>query len=248
MIASWWMPAVCLAAVGVAVVWPAGTNRRRLMPARAGFQLSAVLVLAQERLVDRPRQAIGVAAATLAGLGWLVSGVVAGVVAAVYGALALRALARRSVRKQAVARRARSLDDLAALAADLRAGLPPAAINQEDLPGGADRIGELTRSVWRLAERTGAPAAELVERIEADARADDRAQASAAAQSAGAQATALLLAALPAGGIALGYSIGVDPLQTLLHTSLGGLCALGAAVLQTVGLLWADRLTSGPQR
>ena len=102
--------------------------------------------------------------------------------------------------------------------------------------------------MWRLAERTGAPAAELVERIEADARAADRAHASAAAQAAGAQATALLLAGLPLGGIALGYGIGVAPLQILFHTALGGACAVGAALLQTVGLLWADRLAVGPTR
>jgi tight adherence protein B len=123
------------------------------------------------------------------------------------------------------------------------AGVPSSAA------GAAERrIAELTSAVWRLAERTGAPAADLVERIEADARTADRAHASAAAQAAGAQATALLLAALPLGGIALGYGIGVDPLQILFHTALGGGCAIGAALLQSVGLLWADRLATGPAR
>jgi tight adherence protein B len=110
------------------------------------------------------------------------------------------------------------------------------------------RIAGLTAAVWRLAERTGAPAAELVERIEADARAADRGRASAQAQAAGAQATALLLAALPLGGIALGYGIGVDPLQVLLHTALGAACAIGAVLLQCAGLLWADRLAGGSIR
>jgi tight adherence protein B len=110
------------------------------------------------------------------------------------------------------------------------------------------RIAELSAAVWRLAERTGAPAADLVERIEADSRAADRATATAAAQSAGAQVTALLLAALPLGGIALGYGIGADPLHVLLHTGLGAACAIGAVLLQCAGLLWADRLVSGPPR
>jgi hypothetical protein len=110
------------------------------------------------------------------------------------------------------------------------------------------RLAELTAAVWRLAEQTGAPAADLVERIEADARASDRSRATAAAQAAGAQATALLLAALPIGGIALGYGIGVDPLQVLLHTPLGAACAIGATLLQCGGLLWADRLSNGPAR
>jgi tight adherence protein B len=102
--------------------------------------------------------------------------------------------------------------------------------------------------VWRLAEQTGAPAADLVERIEADARAADRARAGAAAQAAGAQATALLLAALPLAGIGLGYTIGADPLQVLLHTPLGAACAVGAVLLQCGGMLWADRLANGPTR
>jgi tight adherence protein B len=199
-------------------------------------------------LAERPRRAIATTAVLLAVAGLLLAGVVAGLLAAVYGALTARALLRRSARRRASAARARSLDDLCALAADLRAGLAPAAIGNPGRDGAERRIAELTTAVWRLAERTGAPAADLVERIEADARAADRAHASAAAQAAGAQATALLLAALPLGGIGLGYGIGVDPLQTLLHTTLGGGCALGAALLQSVGLLWADRLATGPAR
>jgi tight adherence protein B len=106
----------------------------------------------------------------------------------------------------------------------------------------------LTGAVWRLAERTGAPAADLIERIERDARVADRARAAAVAQAAGAQATALLLAALPLGGIALGIAIGADPVHVLLHTPLGAACATGAVALQSAGLLWAGRLTNGVAR
>ncbi len=100
----------------------------------------------------------------------------------------------------------------------------------------------------RLADRTGAPLAELLERIEADARAADRGLAAAAAQAAGARATAWLLAALPIGGIGLGYAIGVDPVAVLLHTPVGGASAVGAVALQIGGLLWAERLGAGPGR
>ncbi|SCL24577.1 tight adherence protein B [Micromonospora nigra] len=109
-----------------------------------------------------------------------------------------------------------------------------------------DRLGRLTRAAVRLADRTGAPLADLVERIEADARATDRGLAAAAAQAAGARATALLLAALPLGGIGLGYGIGVDPVQVLLHTPVGGGCAVAAVALQAIGLLWAERLGAPP--
>jgi tight adherence protein B len=162
----------------------------------------------------------------------------------------VRAVLRRAQRQRAAASRASGLDDLCALAADLRAGLPPAIAAMASDPlgsGPADaRLAELTAAVWRLGERTGAPAADLIERIEADGRAGDRAKATAAAEAAGAQATAMLLAALPLGGIALGYSIGADPLQVLLHTKLGAACAIGAVVLQSAGLLWCDRLVAGP--
>jgi tight adherence protein B len=94
----------------------------------------------------------------------------------------------------------------------------------------------------RLADQTGAPLADLLERVEADARALDRIRAVAAAQAAGTRATAWLLAALPAGGIALGYAIGADPLRVLLHTPLGAGCACGAIALQFAGLAWAGRI------
>ena len=66
---------------------------------------------------------------------------------------------------------------------------------------------------------------------------------SAAAQAAGARATAWLLAGLPVGGIALGYGIGVDALDVLLHTPIGAGCAIAAAALQLAGLAWAERLS-----
>ncbi|MBM2618009.1 hypothetical protein JIG36_20840 [Actinoplanes sp. LDG1-06] len=181
--------------------------------------------------------------ATAATIGLFAGGPVAAAIAAAYAGLAGRALVRRSARQRAAKERAAALDALASLAADLRAGLPPASV-----PATGNRLGRLTASVWHLAERTGAPAADLVERIEADARAADRAAASASAQAAGAQATAMLLAALPVAGLGLGMAMGADPFQVLLHTPLGAACGLVAVVLQTAGLLWSERLTRGAAR
>ncbi|WP_199180184.1 hypothetical protein [Verrucosispora sp. ts21] len=235
-------------------------------------------------------------------LGSGVAGLLAGPVAAVacggYGALGLRAWHRRGATVLRVRVRRERLDQLCALAADLRAGLPvpvaaealglvrpvstvrrelaasatgqtaraqrldKPALPDPVLPGSStstgdlsesagrlaapDRPGQLAQAAVRLADRTGAPLADLIERIEADARSADRAVAAAAAQAAGARATAWLLAALPLGGIALGYGIGADPLQVLLHTPIGGACAVTAIALQVVGLLWADRLGTVP--
>ncbi len=249
-----WGAAGLLAAAAVAACLPGRRSLHRLRvtaptrrPPWRAVDAAAVRARVAALTGVRPRRLIGAGAAGAAGVGLVVGGWVAAAVFAAYAALATRGILRRARRRQDTARRSRSLDDLCSLAADLRAGLPPAAVNRHGpWSQPADpRIADLTAAVWRLAERTGAPAADLVERIEADARAADRARASAAAQAAGAQATAMLLAALPLGGIALGYSIGVDPLQVLLHTALGGACALGAVLLQCAGLLWADRLVAG---
>ncbi|MCZ7472781.1 MULTISPECIES: hypothetical protein [unclassified Micromonospora] len=176
--------------------------------------------------------------------GALLGGPVAAVVLAAYGVLGARAVLRRRTHRTAALAHRRDLDRLAAVAADLRAGLP-ADGSVDDGPG---RVARLARAAGRLADRTGAPLADLLERIEADARAADRGLAAAAAQAAGARATAWLLAALPLGGIGLGYGIGVDPVAVLLHTPVGAGSAVAAVVLQVGGLLWAERLGVTPGR
>jgi tight adherence protein B len=232
----WLSAAVLLATAAMVAVWPARRGLRRLaLPSR-----SVNLAAAGAIMVRSPRRFVLVSGTSAVLLGALLGGPVAALIAFAYAMLGARALARRAARRRSAEVRARDLDQLGALAADLRAGLPRATATI----GG--RLGELTAAAGRLSERTGAPTADLVERIEADARAADRAAATAAAQAAGAQATAVLLAALPLGGIALGYGIGVDPLHVLLHTPAGAACAVGAVGLQVAGLLWADRLTDGP--
>ncbi|MFX0593455.1 type II secretion system F family protein [Melissospora conviva] len=245
-----WNAAACLALAALAVGWPhrlPGTRRRLLMRtgrAAPTIDLRAVAAHLRERLLRQPRRSAALAGLVAALVGLLLSGLVAAVAAAAYGALATRALLSRRAAGEERERRRRQLDDLCALSADLRAGLPGTGPFAESASPPADRLAGLTRSAVRLAERTGAPLAELVERIEADARAADRGAAAAAAQAAGARATAGLLAVLPVGGIALGYTIGADPLHVLLHTPLGAACALGAVLLQLAGLAWTARLSS----
>nr|WP_030503746.1 hypothetical protein [Micromonospora purpureochromogenes] len=188
------------------------------------------------------RRALPVAALLGAVSGALLGGPVAALALATYGVLAARAVLRRRTHRAAALAHRRDLDRVAAVAADLRAGLPA------DLDDGPGRVARLARAAGKLADRTGAPLADLLERIEADARAADRGLAAAAAQAAGARATAWLLAALPLGGIGLGYGIGVDPVAVLLHTPVGGGSALAAVALQVGGLLWAERLGVTPGR
>ncbi|MFI7577424.1 type II secretion system F family protein [Micromonospora sp. NPDC049497] len=175
--------------------------------------------------------------------GAVLGGPVAAVAVATYAVLGVRAVLRSRAGQQAGRLRRQQLDRLCGVAADLRAGLPVPATSTPPAFAEADRIARLTRAAVQLADRTGAPLAELVERIEADARSTDRGLEAAAAQAAGARATAWLLAALPLGGVGLGYGIGVDPVAVLLHTPLGGASAIVAVVLQTAGLFWTERLT-----
>ncbi|MGW4500285.1 hypothetical protein ACWENR_16925 [Micromonospora sp. NPDC004336] len=239
---------------------PRRPDRRQTAPA-GGESRSGVRGLS-------PRRTLLLAGLTGTATGLLLAGPVAAVALGGYGTLAVRAVLRRQSGRRADRARRHRLDQLCGLAADLRAGLPvpvaaerltlgqpgpPAGSGRDDAIAGdgrrdgSDRLERLARAAVRLADRTGAPLAELLERIEADARSSDRGLAAADAQAAGARATALLLAALPLGGIGLGYGIGVDPVAVLLHTPVGGACAVAAVVLQVAGLFWAERLgaTSG---
>jgi tight adherence protein B len=263
----WWLTTAVLVMAAAIAGWPARNQRARrrlVMGSRPGSSHHPERVRAPGQwpvvpgwVVASPRRAVLLTAVLAGCAGLVAAGPVAAIAAAAYGGLAIRAALRRQVGRRTERERRRRLDALCALAADLRAGLPmpatlsatspPAADAAADGPA-LDRITGLTRAAGRLAEQTGAPLADLVERIEADARAMDRGLAAAAAQAAGARATAWLLAALPLGGIALGYGIGVDPLDVLLHTPIGAGCALSAIVLQFAGLAWADRLSGGAAR
>ncbi|MBB2945076.1 tight adherence protein B [Actinoplanes lutulentus] len=240
------LAAALLLAAAAVVVGPRPAARVRLAGRRRAPTLPRVRETAARLVTGPPWKVALIAAALAAAAGLLFGGPVGALIAAVYAVLAADEWLRRARRKQSATARAAELDGLCALVADLRAGLPPAAVASVSPVDGGGRVRELVAAVWRLAEQTGAPAADLLDRIEADARAADRAVAGAAAQAAGAQATAFLLAVLPVGGIVLGYVIGADPLNVLLHTPIGAGCAVAAVLLQAGGLRWSQRLVDGP--
>jgi tight adherence protein B len=277
-----WVVAFLVGGV-VVVAWPIGLARRRWVtretPAQRPLPTGSVLLPTSPELrtvatshpgrSTHPGRSIVVGAVIGGAAGLIAGGPVAALALAAYAGLAARTVLRRWANSDRRAARSRALDEIGAMAADLRAGLPAAlsptapssatapSVTTAPSPAAAPstaaaseelRLRTLTVAAGRLAERTGAPVADLVDRIEADARADDRARASVAAQAAGARATAMLLAGLPAGGIALGYAIGTDPLQVLLHTPLGAACVAGSLVLQLAGLAWADRLAGAGAR
>lgn len=177
-------------------------------------------------------------------LGGLVAGAVAGPVAAfagcAYTGVAAWLIGRSRKARTERARLAAALDGLADAAAALRAGggMPDLSlVDSHDL-----RTQAIAALV--LSERTGAPLAELLERVEGQHRQTIRAGTRAGAEAAGATATAAILAALPVAGLGLGAMLGADPLRVLLHTPLGAVCAVGGIVCQLAGVTWVVRLTT----
>lgn len=213
-------------------------------------------------LVARPRIALA-SAALVAGLSaFLAAGPVAALAAAVYAALGVRLVRSRELNRARAQAEAVAMDAVVALAADLRAGQPastampllapaltPAGRGPNGhVPGGravplVGLIRERTRAAVHVAGAAGAPLADLLDRLDADLRARRTAALHSAAQAAGASATSWLLAGLPLAGVGLGYGLGVDPAQELLHTRLGAVCVVLALAFQLAGLAWVARIS-----
>lgn len=238
---------------------PQTSNREKWWP--------RLVVAAAQSWQFGPRQ-LTAAVLVLAGAVTAVAGPMAGALTAGYVAVAARTFYQHRIRQADTAARADLLEQLTIATSNLRAGLPPATALATGPPAAppstastitplsiaataaapstseaVQRLQHRISAAVRLAERTGAPLAEVIERLEIDARSVDWARAAAAGQVAGARATTWLLAALPLGGIGLGYAIGADPLSVLLHTPLGAACALVAFGLQLSGLAWSARIT-----
>jgi tight adherence protein B len=168
-----------------------------------------------------------------------VAGVAAGLAVAAY-AVTTVVIARRRLRERAGAwARAAAIDAVVGLAVGPALAAAAPAMSQVD---GARPVAVRVAAAVQLAEATGAPLADVLDRLDADLRAADRVRATAMAQLAGARASSWLLTVMPLAGIGLGHAIGADPLRILLRTPLGAGCLLGAVALQLAGLAWADRL------
>lgn len=97
---------------------------------------------------------------------------------------------------------------------------------------------------WRLAERTGAPLAEVLDSVASSLRQEATAAAEVDAELAGPRATVRLLSGLPLAGIALGQAIGAHPVTVLLHTGPGRWSAVLGVLLLLVGRGWMRRLVA----
>jgi tight adherence protein B len=168
---------------------------------------------------------------------------VAGAVAAFTAAVLLsRAVAERARRRLA----GRLVESVGTLAADLRAGQHPteALAVSDDSPAARHPT---VRAVWAISERSGAPAAAVLDRLEQDLRARAEQQREIAAQLAGARSTAGMLAVLPVLGIGLGAAMGARPLAVLLGEPRGQLALVVGVVLEALGVFWTAGIVAGAQ-
>ncbi|WP_433213012.1 type II secretion system F family protein [Dactylosporangium sp. CS-047395] len=202
-------------------------------------------------LLRRPVLACAAVLAPIAGGGLAALGPVAAVVLPVYCLLALAAVRRHLIRRDADRLVAGLLDAVDATAEGLRAGALPDGSTVPLHGGGvherwAGAAVEVARgrllAAYRLSEHLGVPLVDLLERVEADLRAAQALRAEMSAQLAGAQTSTAVLIPLPLLGLWVGSAMGIDPAQLLLHTPLGAACALAAVAMQCLGLLWTSRM------
>ena len=176
-------------------------------------------------------------------------------------------------RRAITAQRAKAVEALSALAAELRGGQPlglalvnaagsppvwPATLAALRLDGdvtSALRLDARARPVlaglaacWQVSSASGSGLSTAVDRLAASARVAEDVRVQLEAQLAGPRATARMLATLPLIGLAMGMLMGADPLQWLLGTAPGLLCLLGGALLTVAGMAWTGRIATAVER
>lgn len=101
---------------------------------------------------------------------------------------------------------------------------------------------------WLVCTETGAPLGTVLEEVAAALTAEAEARALVDVELAGVRLSALVMAALPAFGLALGASLGADPVGFLFGTAAGRCCLGAALLLDASGLVWVRALGLGAAR
>jgi tight adherence protein B len=168
--------------------------------------------------------------------------VIAGTVAGATTAAALGRAADDRARRRADAEVAEAVGSLAA---DLRAGQQVAeALGALAGPAARQRA---VIAVWSVSERSGAPAAAVLDRVEHDLRVRQDQRREVTAALAGARSTGTLLAVLPVLGVGLGAGMGARPMTVLLGQPRGQVALLAGIVLEALGVLWTSRIIASAE-
>ena len=185
----------------------------------------------------------------LAGWAWLGYGATAPILPTIAGAVAgatATAAMERTVADRARRRAEAALAEaVGSLAADLRAGQQPA----EALAalGGPATQHRAIDAVWAVSERSGAPAAGVLDRVEQDLRARQDQRREVVSALSGARSTGTLLAVLPLLGVGLGAGMGAHPIAILLGEPRGQLALVAGVVLEALGVFWTSRIIASAE-
>jgi tight adherence protein B len=193
---------------------------------------------------------------------------VVAIIATGLAAVRLRRSARR--RAEAAAFRAEVARVVRSVAAELRAGVDPAAALHAatadaskawrtvhaagaadvktalqaaaSAPGG-EGLADVA-AAWHLAEQAGAPLAVILDRMAGAIQLEVELDREVAAEAGPARATARLMAVLPIFGLGLGLLLGVNPVAVLLGSGLGVACLVAGLALACGGVWWIERIVS----
>jgi tight adherence protein B len=122
----------------------------------------------------------------------------------------------------------------------------PAALRMSADETGAELLTELA-AAWLVAERSGAPLARVLDRLEETARGDLEMEREVESGLAPARATGRLMAVLPVFGLTLGSGLGGDPVAVLTGTLPGVLCLAAGCGLACAGVAWVERIASSAE-
>lgn len=196
--------------------------------------------------------------------------VLGGTVAAVAVFVARQVRAARD-RRQVMRRRGEVVELLVLMAAELRAGVLPgrtvtglagdfpvllpaaraaelggdvgSALREAAQQPGHGLLGDLA-GAWQVAERSGAPLADVLARLAGAARIERDIAREAEAGVAPARATGRLMAVLPVVGLLLGAGMGGNPVVILTGTWIGVSCLAAGCALACLGMAWIERIAS----
>ncbi|MET0448841.1 MAG: type II secretion system protein [Aeromicrobium sp.] len=196
--------------------------------------------------------------------------VLAATVAAVAVFVARQVRAARD-RARVMRRRGEIVELLVLMAAELRAGVLPGRMVTglaDDFPMllpaaraaelGGDVVAalheaaqvpghELLRDLggaWHVADRSGAPLADVLARLAQAARIERDIAREAEAGVAPARATGRLMAVLPVVGLLLGTGMGGSPVGVLTGTWIGVSCLAAGCALACLGMAWIERIAA----
>jgi tight adherence protein B len=146
--------------------------------------------------------------------------------------------------REALWRAARDQAGFSAVAAAARSpsGDVVSALRDVAALGGGAAAADLA-TAWVVCESTGGRLAAPVARLAGAWRDEEQVRREVSAALAGPRATAVLLAGLPLAGLAMGASLGADPIGLLRQPSVALFVLAPGLFLEVAGLVWISRIT-----